>query len=70
MVLSLGDDNSDRTTFPVVNVALIAANLLVFVLFQGLGSNTDCAATGGAVTPTACCCHQAGSLSDSMKSLL
>ena len=39
MVLPLGDDNSDRTTFPVVNVALIAANVLVFVLFQGLGND-------------------------------
>ncbi len=41
MVFPIADDNSDRTTFPVVNVALIAANVLVFVLFQGLGSNTD-----------------------------
>jgi membrane associated rhomboid family serine protease len=39
MVFPLGDDNSDRTSFPVVNVALIVANVLVFVLFQGLGSN-------------------------------
>ena len=35
----IGDDNSDRTALPVVNYVLIAANLLVFVLFQGLGSN-------------------------------
>jgi membrane associated rhomboid family serine protease len=41
MVFPIADDNSDRTAFPVVNVALIAANVLVFVLFQGLGSNTD-----------------------------
>jgi membrane associated rhomboid family serine protease len=35
----IGDDNSDRTTTPIVNYILIAANILVFVLFQGLGSN-------------------------------
>src|ERR687884_440812 len=35
----IGDDNSDRTVTPVVNYVLIAANVLVFVLFQGLGSN-------------------------------
>ena len=35
----IGDDNSDRTISPVVNYVLIAANILVFVLFQQLGSN-------------------------------
>ena len=35
----LGDDNSDRTRTPYVNYALIAANVLVFVLFQKLGAN-------------------------------
>lgn len=39
MVFPLGDDNSDRKTFPVVNVALIVANVLVFVFLQGLGEN-------------------------------
>ncbi len=39
MVLPIGDDNSDRATFPVVNVILIGLNILVFVLFQGMGSN-------------------------------
>jgi membrane associated rhomboid family serine protease len=39
MVFPIGDDNSGRTTTPVVNYVLIAANVLVFVLFQGLGSN-------------------------------
>jgi membrane associated rhomboid family serine protease len=39
MVFPIGDDNSGRTTTPVVNYLLIAANVLVFVLFQGLGSN-------------------------------
>ncbi len=35
----IGDDNSDRHSTPIVNYILIAANILVFVLFQGLGSN-------------------------------
>lgn len=39
MVFPIGDDNSDRTMFPYVNVGLIVINVLVFVLLQGLGSN-------------------------------
>ena len=39
MIFPIGDDNSDRTTLPVVNYILIAINVLVFVFFQGLGSN-------------------------------
>ena len=39
MIFPIGDDNSDRTTVPVVNYILIAINVLVFVFFQGLGSN-------------------------------
>lgn len=39
MVFPIGDDNSGRQTTPVVNYILIAANVLVFVLFQGLGNN-------------------------------
>src|SRR3954469_18505234 len=39
MVFPIGDDNTGRTTAPVVNYLLIAANVLVFVLFQGFGSN-------------------------------
>ncbi len=39
MVFPIGDDNSGRATTPVVNYVLIAANVLVFVLFQSLGSN-------------------------------
>ena len=35
----IGDDNRDRTITPYVNYALIALNVLVFVLFQGLGNN-------------------------------
>ncbi len=40
MVLPISDDNSDRTTFPVVNVILIAINVIVFVAFQGMGNNS------------------------------
>ena len=39
MVFPIGDDNRDRTTTPVVNIGLIAANVFVFVVFQGMGSN-------------------------------
>lgn len=39
MVFPIGDDNSDRTIVPIVNYALIAINILVFVFLQGLGSN-------------------------------
>lgn len=39
MVFPLYDDNSDRKIFPLVNYALIAINILVFVFLQGLGTN-------------------------------
>ncbi|MER3524266.1 MAG: rhomboid family intramembrane serine protease [Ignavibacteria bacterium] len=39
MIFPLGDDNTDRATTPLVNYALIAVNVLVFVFLQGLGSN-------------------------------
>ncbi len=39
MVLPIGDDNSDRTSFPIVNVILIALNIFVFAVFQGMGGN-------------------------------
>jgi len=39
MVFPLYDDNSDRQTTPVVNYAIIALNILVFVLLQGIGTN-------------------------------
>ncbi len=38
-MMPIGDDNSDRTITPIVNYLLIAINVLVFVFFQGLGSN-------------------------------
>ena len=39
MVLPLWDDNTDRQTTPFVNYAIIALNIFVFVVLQGLGSN-------------------------------
>ena len=39
MVLPLRDDNSDSTSWPVVNTVFIVINVLVFVLFQGFGEN-------------------------------
>jgi len=39
MVFPLYDDNSDRTTAPVVNYILIAINIFVFVFLQQLGTN-------------------------------
>ena len=39
MVFPVGDDNSDRRTFPFVTIALLAANVFVFAVLQGMGSN-------------------------------
>src|SRR6185369_7010920 len=39
MVLPLYDDNTDRQITPFVNYAIIALNIFVFVVLQGLGSN-------------------------------
>lgn len=39
MVLPLYDDNTDRRITPFVNYALIALNIFVFVVLQGIGSN-------------------------------
>lgn len=41
MVLPIGDDNSDRSSFPIVNVILIGLNVIVFAVFQGMGANQD-----------------------------
>jgi len=38
-MIPIGDDNSDRRSRPVVTWALIAVNVLVFVVFQGCGDN-------------------------------
>jgi membrane associated rhomboid family serine protease len=37
--MPIGDDNTDRSITPLVNYALLAANVLVFVLCQGMGAN-------------------------------
>jgi membrane associated rhomboid family serine protease len=39
MIMPIGDDNTGRSILPVVNYAFIAANVLVFFLFQGMGAN-------------------------------
>jgi membrane associated rhomboid family serine protease len=38
-MIPLGDDNSDRRLTPFVNYLFIAINVLVFIAFQGSGSN-------------------------------
>jgi membrane associated rhomboid family serine protease len=39
VIFPLYDDNSDRTTTPIINYALIVTNILVFVFLQQLGTN-------------------------------
>jgi membrane associated rhomboid family serine protease len=39
MLFPIADENTDRTTTPVVNYVLILVNVLVFVFLQSLGSN-------------------------------
>jgi membrane associated rhomboid family serine protease len=39
MIMPIGDDNSDRRLAPIVNICLIAVNIFVFVVFQGMGEN-------------------------------
>jgi membrane associated rhomboid family serine protease len=41
MVFPVGDDNSDRRSFPYVTIALLIANVVVFVVLQGMGANED-----------------------------
>ncbi len=38
-MIPIGDDNTGRTVTPLVNYLLIAANIAVFVLLQGMGAN-------------------------------
>lgn len=40
-MLPLGDDDRDRRSMPIVTLALIAINVLVFVVFQGMGTNDN-----------------------------
>ncbi len=39
MILPIADDNTDRTSTPIVTYALIALNVIVFVFLQGMGRN-------------------------------
>ena len=39
MIFPLADDNTDRASFPIINVTLILVNVLVFVFLQGMGNN-------------------------------
>jgi membrane associated rhomboid family serine protease len=39
MILPISDDNTGRATTPFVNYVLIAANIVVFVFFQHMGSD-------------------------------
>ncbi|MEJ7587836.1 MAG: rhomboid family intramembrane serine protease [Ferruginibacter sp.] len=38
-MIPIGDDNSDRRTIPFVNYIFIAVNILVFVIYQQLGTD-------------------------------
>jgi membrane associated rhomboid family serine protease len=40
-MLPIGDDDSDRRLTPYINYLLILINILVFVFYQGMGSNVD-----------------------------
>jgi membrane associated rhomboid family serine protease len=39
MILPIADDNTDRTSTPIVTYALIALNVFVFAFLQGMGNN-------------------------------
>lgn len=41
MLFPIGDDNSDRTRTPYITYLLVAINVLVFILFQGMGNNLN-----------------------------
>src|SRR4029453_12092570 len=41
LIIPIGDDNSDRTTVPYVNYLIILINIIVFVVFQQLGNDTQ-----------------------------
>jgi membrane associated rhomboid family serine protease len=40
-MIPIGDDNTDRTRTPFINYTLIAINILVFIVLQKMGSDTD-----------------------------
>ncbi len=39
MFIPIGDDNRDRRSYPIITYFLIALNILVFLLYQGCGTN-------------------------------
>ena len=39
MLFPIGDDNTDRHITPYINYLLIAINVLVFIMLQGMGNN-------------------------------
>jgi membrane associated rhomboid family serine protease len=39
MIFPIGDDNRDRRITPIINYLFVSVNVLVFVFFQGLGTN-------------------------------
>jgi membrane associated rhomboid family serine protease len=41
MIFPVGDDNTDRRITPLVTYVLIAVNVFVFVVLQGMGKNID-----------------------------
>ena len=41
MVFPVGDDNSDRRSFPFVTIVLLVANVLVFVFLQKMGADEN-----------------------------
>jgi len=41
MVFPVGDDNSDRRSFPFVTIALLIANVFVFVVLQKMGADEN-----------------------------
>jgi membrane associated rhomboid family serine protease len=40
-MIPIGDDDSDRIRIPLVNYVFIAANILVFIFYQDLGTNMN-----------------------------
>lgn len=40
MLIPIGDDNADRTLRPYVTYAIVALNVLVWILFQGMDGNS------------------------------
>ncbi len=38
-MIPISDDDSDRKTFPIINYLLIAINILVFIVYQKLGTD-------------------------------